>query len=705
MQNLDAVGTSPVSPCRSPGSSVGEGATRKRQPYVHNACLICKSKKLKCSGEDNCARCKALGVECQYPVSRKRSKTIDCMSPGKYGDGVAANTETDRKAQWARTMDRIRNLEDNYAMLQRQLAAAPHAGTASDTPPYSKGDEASPRTDVTFSREPGGETFRGSTSIVTQLNLLSGSISRDSRARIESTAASRAVSPAHDTWSELPRMPETTLTVAERDTRAFSLMEIRQCVDAYFLHLNPLYPCLNENAFRLLLDKFLAGKELSDLSCVDKEQFVALINLMCAEVTMLSNDGTSSERIPAWEMFCRAESILNRLTWLGGGNIMTIQCLLIKARYLLYVERANGAYDTMGRVVRLCWQLGLQHQPSWSGLSMFDVIMRQRTFWTAFYLDHLVALVAGAPYLIRKGEVNVDLPANIDDALLFPDQPLPPLTLDGGPLNPYLIAASEWAKLSSDVWDTVCGINARGAIHPELIATMDARIRFKEREMPPELRWTNWAYRLNDESHFSKQRIRQSAIFSQRMNLLRLLIRQESMLSLNFDYQMADDCNAIALSNINAIYDIHYSPVYNPLDRFAMCEWLTASLIPLICIIVKLDGDIACRIRAIEPYRKAVDLLRTMASQFITAKHALSRIHKLTRAADKCIRQLEYPDEPPLYSEKAYSLDTIMPQLAGFMDGTDPQQEWGTGYLNPDLEGRFHFTLDGSLGLCDTEQG
>ena len=162
----------------------------------------------------------------------------------------------------------------------------------------------------------------------------------------------------------------------------------------------------------------------------------------------MSEDWADSNTVPGWNDFCRAENILTHLTWLGNGNILTIQILLIKARYLLYIEKADSAYDTMSRVVSLCYKLGIHDQPSWiaRGCTPFEIVMRQRIFWTTFYLERNVAFNCGSPYLIRETDFKVDLPLNLEDLKMFPNEPLPAEYPELS-YGPYLSAAVKWGRL------------------------------------------------------------------------------------------------------------------------------------------------------------------------------------------------------------------------------------------------------------------
>ena len=280
-----------------------------------------------------------------------------------------------------------------------------------------------------------------------------------------------------------------------------------EAIDIFFTHVNPLYPCLNENWFRTQLKTLQQGK--NDYGSADRAQLIALTNLIYSEVQILVRDCTESDRIPALLEFTRADQILSDLTWLGNGNMLTIHCLLVKARYLLYIEKCASAYETMGRVVHLCYRLGLNNQDVWEKASPFDRVMRQRLFWTVFYLERKIALLAGAPYLVQQSDINVDLPPALDDQLMMPDRPLPN-EATGNSSVPYLVTAVKWGKLSSEIWDTVFGVHAQRPTSPEYVAATDALIGYTIKQMPAHLQWKNVCHHLNGTGEVNPLIARQS---------------------------------------------------------------------------------------------------------------------------------------------------------------------------------------------------
>ena len=107
------------------------------------------------------------------------------------------------------------------------------------------------------------------------------------------------------TWHNLPRADVKNIQTLEQEIRLNDIAILHNSVDITFSYLNPHYPCLNGNQFRAQFESFPAN-DTSQMINTDWHQFVALLNLIQAEVAVLSNDWPNSSRAPAWEKFCRA---------------------------------------------------------------------------------------------------------------------------------------------------------------------------------------------------------------------------------------------------------------------------------------------------------------------------------------------------------------------------------------------------------------
>ena len=497
-------------------------ATNKRGRYVSKACVHCQKRKVKCSGEPVCAQCFSAGLICAYNQSgkrggKKRSRTersLPRTAKPLQSTAAVLTPEQDLPGVLVQMTARIASLERSCHMLENQIDINADEGDVSSMSDsdYSLENEKSSQSGPSSSGLPSDEVFHGATSLLEPIEVLDRTVATSGGEQTDSHTAVEVTNSTPITWHNLTRSGNKAIETLEKETRLGDIAALRFSVDIFFSYLNPHYPCLNENLFRKQFDGFLTNVKNHELGTADRHQLITLINLIHAEVRILSDDWPDSTCAPAWEDFCRAESILNHLTWLGNGNILTIQCLIIKARYLLYAEKANAAYDTMSRAVRLCWQLGLHNQPSWKNCSPFEIVMRQRTFWTTFYAERNIAFNCGAPYLIRDSDFNVDLPPDLDDKAMFPDQPLPIKETPERSSSPYLSGVAKWCRLSAEIWDAVFGIKAQKPTSQEFIASMDARIQYTVSQLPAHLQWHRNIHRLAGSTDIPLYVLRQTII-------------------------------------------------------------------------------------------------------------------------------------------------------------------------------------------------
>jgi len=247
-------------------------------------------------------------------------------------------------------------------------------------------------------------------------------------------------------------------------------------IDLFFHHLNPLNPIVNENQFRRCFDEVVFG-ESCYLPDHDREQFVTLVSLICAEVDVLHGFCTDHGVTMGWRDFCIADQLLGKTLTLGRSNLLTVQCLVLKARYMLYLGNLNQAYDTIMVAVRTSFQLGLNDQLTWHSrnLSEFDKVMSQRVFWGVVVLEQAIAQSCGLPYLIRHNTFVVDLPPAMDDRSLFPGRPLPQETPHSS-FIPYLVALIDWAEVCKKTWDQALCASFKKTVDPQAIASLDIAV-------------------------------------------------------------------------------------------------------------------------------------------------------------------------------------------------------------------------------------
>jgi hypothetical protein len=290
-------------------------------------------------------------------------------------------------------------------------------------------------------------------------------------------------SPAnHWDWHDPATERTGGIDVLNREARVHDVAQLQHAVDVFFAEINPMFPCLNEAQFRRQLQDAL-DNGAAGMSRPDRYQFFALLHLIQAEIDLMTADWRPEDPIPGWKSILRAESILSRLLWQGNGNLLTLQCYVVKTRYFLYLERGGAAHETITRAVRLCFQLGLHDSDSWGDVPPFERLMRQRVFWTIAQLERSLSLNNGFPYLIRETEINVDLPGCFDERQLAPDQPLPNEDPDSS-YGPTVAVTAKWGSLVSELWDSMYAVRSKKAVSPEYIAGLDARIVYILKTLP-----------------------------------------------------------------------------------------------------------------------------------------------------------------------------------------------------------------------------
>ena len=376
--------------------------------------------------------------------------------------------ENHNQARWTlEILERIAKLEQECESLRRQGATA----VASNTLSVSPGDiqenysplYSSNAGSVTHPREE--QVFQGGTSLNQPIAILNRTVDNGPNETAQGSPEANGRVGAIDLHQQRHMDPKTSPQCCYKLDLAKWCKEARNCemtatlrevFRIFFMYLNPHYPCINENQFFGQFETYVLTDNCN-YDDVAPIEFIALVNFIIAEVKTLNNQCTDSTFIPGWKDFCLAEHLLSHTTWLGDGSLVTIQCLLIKSSFLLYIGKGNAAYDTLGRAVRLCFQIGLHNEPSWGDLDDFDKTMKQRIFWSLFYLDRNVALNSGAPYVLREFDFNVSLPICIDDRSLFPSRPLP----EEDPENsfiPYMHCVIKWGRLCSEIRDAMFGV-------------------------------------------------------------------------------------------------------------------------------------------------------------------------------------------------------------------------------------------------------
>jgi hypothetical protein len=402
--------------------------------------------------------------------------------------------------------------------------------------------------------------------------------------------------------------------------------------DLHFEYINPYYPCNNEAYLRTQFAAFLANDDYGFMSQDTASQFATLLNLLVANVRILHDPCNPGDPVPGWKEFCRAERLLSHSAWLEKANLTTIQILLLKASYYRHISKHNAAYNTIGTSIRLCLQLGLHNEPSWgSDIGFYERAYRQRIFWSAYCLNHILSQNSGVPELLHETDYQVEYPKCVDDKMLYPNCPPLQEVPKRSPI-PFLIEVIKWTKLCSTIWDVMFGVKAKSRVSQNFISTTDQKILEWAKEVPDFLKWPCTSESSASETipTFVRQ---QGFVLYLRIRAVRLLLRCEDMMTLRCEIPVMQESIAIATEIMNAVETAYSSGMLGTNSRPTFVLHLTRVMINMICVVLHQESDSSLVQRAVNLLDRSHGIIEAISRDYALARRTLHQLRRPIRAA------------------------------------------------------------------------
>lgn len=138
------------------------------------------------------------------------------------------------------------------------------------------------------------------------------------------------------------------------------------------------------------------------------------------------------------------------LSWdiLHRGTLSLVQAFALLANYLQKRNRPNSGFTLLGIAVNMAQGLGLHREFSGPAVSVFDMEIRRRVWWTIFIFDSGARVTFGRPTL-SLGGINTQLPRNLDDNDLAVDLDELPQSRDVPTTTSSLIWQTKLAKIGN----------------------------------------------------------------------------------------------------------------------------------------------------------------------------------------------------------------------------------------------------------------
>ncbi|KAF5704607.1 transcription activator acu-15 [Fusarium mundagurra] len=185
-------------------------------------------------------------------------------------------------------------------------------------------------------------------------------------------------------------------------------------IEAYYARVHPKHPFLPRKRVQSLHDArielFPAHKTEGRTSKCDYAT-LQLVYAIGARYLQLSNDDDHYSS-PKQHYACAmadADSIF------VTGSLESLEAMLLLTIYQLRSPTGHGVWWMIETTMRYCIDNGLHRQATNLAPTLDE--RRKRIFWTAYMLEISVARTMGRPHSISDRDIDVALPANIDDEL------------------------------------------------------------------------------------------------------------------------------------------------------------------------------------------------------------------------------------------------------------------------------------------------
>lgn len=142
----------------------------------------------------------------------------------------------------------------------------------------------------------------------------------------------------------------------------------------------------------------------------------------------------------------------------------------------------------IGTTMRYCLDCGLHRRAS--NLPAVLDQRRKRIFWTAYMLERSIARTMGRPYSVSDREIDVDLPANIDDALDTEEEVVDAIAesaLEPAPVTPLTAAIHifQIQRIESRITRVVCRVDKPvTSINPDKITELKSQLEDWKANIP-----------------------------------------------------------------------------------------------------------------------------------------------------------------------------------------------------------------------------
>ncbi|KAL5364907.1 fungal-specific transcription factor [Aspergillus floccosus] len=348
----------------------------KRNKKKPVACHRCHSHKVKCSGEQPCARCRQAGCadECQYTLRDRKLKVNE-----SYIDQL---------------------LQENSRLKEELRNATPHASPAS-VPDSLVSQESYP---------PLQNPLLGDRAWFYPYDPSAPPIYMGESACTAFATRLRQFLTGNPNTAHIPRTQYTSESaLVDAEIRWPGAAQASLLVRVAFHQLSQVYHLFLRKSTLDQLDAIYRTPSLRDdpaLTC----KFFALFAL--GEVYSSRSDRSGTGRIPGTRYYVHAMNLTSILPERPG--MVQVESLLLLSLFSYFLNRRHSAYTLVGNAMRLGLILGLNHNiPARQCADPIEREHRVRLWWAIYVFDRMYTSKIGFPLQIQDHDIHVDMPSDL----------------------------------------------------------------------------------------------------------------------------------------------------------------------------------------------------------------------------------------------------------------------------------------------------
>ncbi|RKK92572.1 hypothetical protein BFJ68_g10707 [Fusarium oxysporum] len=426
------------------------GGRRKRNEYALVACMLCKSRKVKCDGQWPCQRCTKRGVECSYP----RRGNIPSMSPipteTSLEMGYSPSTEDGATPRISVTSGGATSSEASRlpAQTSNSLSASLQSPAATDRSPTAR-------------RSSFVDTFSLARSCL-ETNGIVDQVEKD----------------VHGPTSKPCLTLEQSLASASDDCLE-SILELgydkaRQLFITFAETIYPVYPCVDLHSAEPVLDAVFgrSGHHTTQLPSVDLTK-VDILKALLGLTLLVENDSTSPlarhlQRYVDWSV--------EKLVMGKGPDTEDVVMATLMSLYFFHKSEHMKAWRLISLASRTCFELGLHQAPEevQKAVEIPGSFSPRELFCCVYVLDRTFSFATDLPHTTKDEDI---------DEKCF----------DLGTSAPFLVVTMEYTRLNSEIIGLLKPSTksvAEGRQHKEYLDYKVQRLRDQFRDLTAAARST-----------------------------------------------------------------------------------------------------------------------------------------------------------------------------------------------------------------------